>query len=199
MEKDKRLKHIWYAIRQRCENPKAQYYKNYGGRGISICQEWEDFKNFKEWALEAGYDENAPKGECTIDRIDVDGNYCPENCRWITAQEQNLNKTNTIMATYHGETKPVLVWAEELGIPYPTLIDRIKQQDLTEEEIFSTQKYRNYKKYTFRGETHTLHEWADILGINYGTLRSRVKRKNFNVEKDFVVKDFRINHQWKND
>ena len=90
--KGTRLYVVWLGMIQRCENPNQLHYKHYGGRGISVCGEWHDFDNFRDWAMKHGYDPKAKRGDCTIDRINNDGNYCPDNCRWTTMKEQRINQ-----------------------------------------------------------------------------------------------------------
>lgn len=90
-----RLYGVWKNMKKRCANPATHNYHRYGGRGITVCDEWlHNFQAFYDWAIANGYDENAPKGQCTIDRIDNDKGYSPDNCRWVDTATQNRNKSN---------------------------------------------------------------------------------------------------------
>lgn len=91
-DRDSRLYSVWKTMKKRCENPNCKSYKWYGAKGISVCAEWHDYSQFKEWALSNGYDESAKKYDCTIDRINPCGNYEPSNCRWVDMKVQNANK-----------------------------------------------------------------------------------------------------------
>lgn len=87
-----RLYKVWCGMRERCNNPNNRKYSEYGGRGISVCGEWNDYAVFREWAYSNGYDENAARGECTIDRINNDKGYSPDNCRWVDSHIQRINQ-----------------------------------------------------------------------------------------------------------
>lgn len=112
---------VWAKVKSRCYNPKCREYKNYGGRGIKMCDEWLDPKNFVEWAYANGYDKDAPKGQCTLDRIDVNKDYEPSNCRFITNQEQQNNRRDCKKFEYNGEIHTMAEWARIFGIPYNTM------------------------------------------------------------------------------
>ena len=114
------LYHKWRTMLRRCNNPKDAGYKNYGGRGIRVCDEWEDFFVFETWGNLNGY-----KPGLTIERIDNDGNYCPENCRWATQKEQARNTRRTKNITYKGKTQCLSAWGEDLGIPGNVLSARL--------------------------------------------------------------------------
>lgn len=116
-----RLHNIWRSMKDRCYNPKNKSYSFYGGRGISLCSEWlQDFTAFYEWANSHGYSENL-----TIDRIDTNGDYSPQNCRWIDRTEQANNTRKNIYITIEDETKTLSQWCKILGVNYHSAQTRI--------------------------------------------------------------------------
>lgn len=120
--KKTRLYHIWEGMKSRCLNRAERSYKDYGGRGITVCEEWaQSFGAFRDWALANGY-----RDDLTIDRIDNDGNYCPENCHWATKKEQGNNRRSNRKITHNGETHTLTQWAELIGIKRETLSQRLR-------------------------------------------------------------------------
>lgn len=114
---------VWASMKQRCENSNDNAYKWYGYQGIKVCDEWsKSFEEFYSWAKKNGYKEGL-----TIERIDVKGNYEPNNCKWITQQEQLLNTRRSRIITYNGKTQTLKEWSDELGIKYMTLWARLER------------------------------------------------------------------------
>ena len=124
-----RIYSIWKNMKCRCNTPSASKYYLYGGRGITVCEEWKNnFMNFYNWAMSNGYKDNL-----TIDRINPDGNYEPENCRWATYKEQNSHlsgnkeKFSEVIIKYKGKKKNITEWGKEIGINPKTLHARYER------------------------------------------------------------------------
>lgn len=174
-----RLYSIWCNMKDRCNNPNNNHYHRYGGRGITICPEWvSDFSSFESWALAHGYND-----ELSIDRINNDAGYRPENCRWVTNKVQQNNKSTNHLITYRGKTMNVIEWAEETEIPADTLYDRLGY-GWTLDEVFNKPIKRcNVEYYTYEGASHTLSEWAQIKDIKYDVLYHRVVDQHISFEE----------------
>ena len=139
--KDTKIHNSWRGMRERCINKNHNHYKSYGGRGITVCDEWNDidngFINFYNWAMNNGYEEGL-----TIERIDVNGNYEPSNCKWVTNTEQANNKRNTIYLKYNNKTQSLLDWCKELNLDYTLVRSRIKEYNWSIEKAFTTEKWK---------------------------------------------------------
>lgn len=126
----------WYksyrGMFQRCYQKTYVYYANYGGRGIEVCPEWHDIESFAKWVKTSGY-----KKGLSIDRIDPNGAYCPENCKWSTRHEQSNNRRNTVMLTCNGRTMALTDWASYLGINRHTLYSRLVKSKMPVERALS--------------------------------------------------------------
>lgn len=126
-----RLYGIWCDIKTRCLNPKNRAFSWYGDRGISVCDEWkEDFQSFYDWAMENGYED-----DMSIDRINVNGNYCPENCRWVSMKTQANNRRSNHQLSLNGETRTITEWSEITGIKRHTILQRLKRGWSVEEAL----------------------------------------------------------------
>lgn len=137
----KRIHNIWSEMRQRCNNPNNHAYKYYGGRGIIVCDEWQDVTVFEKWALENGYEDNL-----TIDRIDTNGNYEPDNCRWVDMQTQANNTRSNKMLPYHGRTQSLADWCRELSLDYHRTKARLNSCGYTVEQAFELERYAAQKQ-----------------------------------------------------
>ena len=183
-----RLHRIWVGMKQRCHNTKCSSYKDYGGRGIVVCGRWRhSFVAFREDMGEP------PSVAHQIDRIDNNGGYVPENCRWTTRGIQMRNTRKNRPLTFDGRTQLLIDWARELGIADNTLAVRIARWGLDKAlstpgpctRISSPLSHRNCRWITFDGQTMTLSQWAETLGIERHTLNIRIKR--WGVERAFSV------------
>ena len=138
---ESRLYVSWCNMKSRCNNERNIMFKSYGGRGISVCREWESsFDIFMKWAISNGY-----KDGLTLDRIDVNGNYQPNNCRWIPSSEQTLNTRRNHLITAFGETKTIKEWADSSGIKYDTIERRINQYGWSAEDAVSMRPWEKHK------------------------------------------------------
>lgn len=114
-----RLYRIWSGMKQRTTNPGYHGWAGYGGRGISVCDEWLEFESFQSWAAAAGYGDSL-----TLERSDNNKGYSPENCRWATKKEQQNNRRTNVVIEIDGERKTVAQWAELSGLSHSTLLKR---------------------------------------------------------------------------
>lgn len=121
-ESDTRLYHTWMSMRGRVRRPNGPMFYRYGGRGVKVCPEWEKFENFRDWAFANGYSETL-----TIDRIDNDGDYCPDNCRWADSRQQARNRSTNIVGVIGGREACLSEHAAAHGIDFDTARQRIKK------------------------------------------------------------------------
>lgn len=136
-----RLYSIWCNMKGRCLNSSDSDYDRYGGRGINICNEWiDDYVVFRDWAITNGYNDSL-----TIDRVDVNKDYCPDNCRWVDMRIQANNRTNTIYIEYNGERHTCSEWADIVGISYDTLNNRY-HAGMTGEDLFKRGRHKTGPK-----------------------------------------------------
>ncbi|MDQ1281602.1 MAG: hypothetical protein QG670_2867 [Thermoproteota archaeon] len=162
---------------QRCYNPKHKSYPQYGGRGITVCDEWiNNLPSFYEWAVASGYKDNL-----TIDRIDNNGNYCPENCKWSTSIEQGNNQRTNRHITYQGKTLTPTQWGRELKIAVHLIRNRIFKLGWTVEKTFLTpareKKIIDERKVLkFNNCIKSIKQWSDELNIPLATIKTRVRK-----------------------
>ena len=129
-----RLYTIWYKMRNRCNNPKDLVYNRYGGRGITVCEEWNNsFESFREWAVSQGY-----KEELTIERVDNNKGYSPENCVWATAKTQANNRRSCVTFSHNGKTQNLMQWCKELDLDYKLVHNRIHKLGWNFERAITT-------------------------------------------------------------
>jgi len=186
----------WNRMKQRCLNPKNRFYKNYGQRGITVCDRWLTFELFFE---DMGY---RPSDVHSLDRINVDGNYEPSNCRWATYSVQQNNKRTNIKITYKDKTQSISDWCEELRLSYTTTQNRLKH-GWPVEEAFEAKAYRSkWHRKKDRNDVskkvictktakryNSVKEAAKDIGINYDTLCCMLNPNHKNKNKTTLEYD----------
>lgn len=173
------------AIKSRCYNQNNHEYHRYGGRGIKMCEEWlNSFESFRDWAYKNGYDPKTADRTLSIDRIDNDGDYTPENCRFVTAKEQALNKENTIVCEYDGKKYSSWGFAKEYGITSPSFASKRLKAGISPEKILDEwKKTKELPQYLI-----TVKE----ASLKYGKTEGHIRRM-LNQGK---LKGERINWKW---
>lgn len=179
-----RLYVVWQNMKSRCYNKNNNRYNIYGARGIKVCDEWQEFQPFYDWAMANGYNPNAKRGECTIDRIDVNGDYEPNNCRFVSMEIQTRNTRVNRLLTYNNETHCLQDWSKITGINISTLDNRLYRDKLPVDKILSvpTGKLKKIKKIKCI-ETGIIYESAkdvqkEIPNINISTLYKSCRNQN---------------------
>ena len=159
---------IWKAMKSRCNAPcyKDSYYQK---DGIKVCPEWDN--SFEQFLSDMG---EIPGEEYSIERIDVRGDYCPENCKWIPMKEQPVNRRTTLWFTHNGETKSLKEWSRVFGINYDTLRARVIRKNIPFEIAIDESNFD--RTVEIDGEKHTVTEWCNIKNINAGDVFSRINR-----------------------
>lgn len=187
-ESNTKLYGVWLAMRRRCYLESCADYKNYGERGIAVCEEWKySYVAFRNWSIANGYKEGLE-----IDRKDTNGNYEPYNCRWTTKLENARNKRSTVFLEIDGETKTLQEWSEKYELPYETIRHRYRC-GLRGEGLLKPLNKNNpptSKPKIFveiNGEKKSLNEWAKVSGINPKTISWRYHTKGLRGE-DLIAK-----------
>lgn len=189
----KRIHRRWKAMKERCSNKNRKDFCHYGGRGIKVCDEWiHNFQNFYNWAIANGFNP-----ELTLDRIDVNKDYSPDNCRWISQKEQCINTRLNSGITYLGKTQSLADWAKEYGINRTTLEVRIKfQGSPIDKALLSKEEYKKYRatlsnkqpyKLQWGGKEWTIKELSKEYNLDYTTLSVRLKQNNMVVSEEILL------------
>lgn len=170
---------VWNGMHRRCENPRDKSYERYGGRGIKVCDAWsgkDGFMTFREWALSNGYKEGL-----TVDRIDVNGWYSPENCRWATYKEQNNNQTENHWVTYRGETHTISQWSDITGVSQNNIMQRLNKLNYSVGEALGYEPHvikRKQEKEVLKIDKNTNEVLARFNSITKASKESKVHCNN---------------------
>lgn len=167
-------------MRQRCNNPSSESFKWYGGRGIKVCDRWN--QSFECFLTDMGV---CPP-ELSIERINNDGNYCPENCRWETRSVQARNTSRNRLVELRGETKCMMEWCEIYGLKFSTVNNRIKRGWKLDRVFAPLVHGHRSQPIEHDGKSMMLTEWAKYLDVTYSSLHSRLNLMKWSVERAFT-------------
>ena len=178
-----RIYRIWHGIKARCGNKNSKIYRYYGGKGVTLCEEWHDFMNFYNWAMGNGYAD-----DLTIDRIDLNGNYEPSNCRWVDKYTQMNNMSTNKYYMYNGEKMTVPQISRATGVPAYVLQFRLDKLGYSlDKAVNKPIAYRKNNnrgvKLTMNGVSKPLSHWAKEYGIREATLYGRIYYRNWDIER----------------
>lgn len=181
--KNKRIFNCWWNMKQRCDSKDRNDSKYYHDKGITYCDEWNNYESFQDWAINNGYADNL-----TLDRLDSNLSYCPENCRWITIEEQQRNRSFCLYFSHNGETKTLSEWAREFGINRTTLHDRIYKFGYSFDEAIARplRVPKNSILMEYNGEVLTQSQFAKKFNTSHQII-SRLRSKGYTVEQ--IVKE----------
>jgi len=161
---------MWKNMMRRCYEPTVRGYERYGGRGISVCEEWHDINNFVEWCVK----QNPPKG-FELDRINNDGNYEPGNCRFVSRTDNIRNRSTVLLITINNETHPLAEWCERFDIDYRLVFHRIRKLNWTPEKALTTPIVSPAKHMiTYQNKTQDLAKWCRELNVSYNMVFQRI-------------------------
>lgn len=165
-----RMNSIWANMRGRCNCPTNKDYADYGGRGIKCCEEWNEFINFYNWSMENGYSD-----KLSLDRIDVDGNYEPSNCRWITMNEQQRNKRNNFRVEFKGKMMTAGEISKITGVSFSKIYTRARK-GFNGEDLIADDFVAAYRKHCIDGKMYSKKEICEKYSINKNTFNTRLGR-----------------------
>lgn len=183
-----RLYSVWCGIKDRCLNPNTEHYDRYGGRGITICEDWQkSFESFRDWAYSVGYDDSLTGKFQSIERVNVNGNYEPSNCKWVSSKEQARNTSRTVYVDFEGKRVPLSAFCEKNGITYSAFVRRHLKNGCSATEIIRIWefKHNNHPGY------YTLKEASGVYSVSEQSIKKWIDKgilKAENIGGSWFVK-----------
>lgn len=181
-----RIYNVWRGMKERCYVEKSHSYPLYGGRGIKVCDEWQEFIPFMEWAYSNGYDESAPRGQCTIDRIDNDGDYEPSNCRWVSMSVQANNKNSNVFVEYKGVIDTISNQARRNGLS-PSIVEDRRIKGKKGDDLFKDKRVA--RTLFYKGQYRKIEDICKMTNVSRSAIERRVIKGNEDLE--YVINEIK--------